>query len=68
MARYCPYDTVTVSPVDSVTAGNFESAVESAQYASVGADARRLESDISRSPASSSTCSCWRYRFSIAKR
>ena len=45
---------------DRVIFGNFASAVESDQYASLGAEARRLESDISRSPASSSTCSCWR--------
>jgi hypothetical protein len=59
-ARYCPYETVTSSPVESVMVGNFASAVDSAQYASFGAEARRLASDMSRSPSSSSTCSCWR--------
>ena len=60
IARYCPYEQVTSSPVESVIVGNFASAVESDQYASFGAEASWLESDISRSPASSSTCSCWR--------
>ena len=56
----------TSSPVESVTVGYLTSAVDSAEYDSFGADDSRLASDISRSPASSSTCSCCRYRSSIA--
>ena len=53
-------DVLTVSPVLSVSCGNFASAVESAAYASCGAADNRAERDSSRSPCSSSTCSCCR--------
>ena len=46
--------------IESVIVGCFTSAVERAEYASCGDDAKRLESDRRRSPFSSSTCSCCR--------